>query len=166
MASWRIVLPGKTGQEAPAGVERGMARLALSALLLFAACAATMTQTPGTTGQGEPLPPPVAPTPGEGTPAPPAPTQPPPVAAPGEPQADAGAEADFHSARSRFEQGDREGSRAALESFVARHPDHGARRPAELMLARLALLRGDVGSAKKLLEPLIETPPEAGVASS
>ena len=145
----------------------GMARLALSVLLLFAACAATVTQVPpGTTGQGEPLPPPVAPTPGEVTPAPPAPTQPPPVTAPSEPQTDAGADADFHAARTRFEQNDREGSRAALESFVARHPDHGARRAAELMLARLALLRGDVASAKKLLEPLIETPPEAGVASS
>jgi ABC-type branched-subunit amino acid transport system substrate-binding protein len=144
-----------------------MARLGLSLLLLFAACAASSIGQvpPGTTGQGEPLPPPVAPSPGEATPAPPAPTQPPPVAAPGEPQADAGADADFHAARNKFEQGDREGSRAALESFVARHPDHGGRRAAELMLARLALLRGDVTGAKKLLEPLIETPPEAGVAS-
>src|SRR5689334_16331347 len=116
-----------------------MVRLGLSAFLLFAACAATVGQVPpGTTGQGEPLPPPVAPTPGEVTPAPPAPTQPPPVTPPGEPQADAGAEADFHAARTRFEQGDREGSRAALEGFVAHHPENGARRAAELMLARLA----------------------------
>ncbi|HVR04258.1 MAG TPA: penicillin-binding protein activator [Polyangia bacterium] len=149
-----------------------MVRVALSALLLFAACAATSVAQvpPGTTGQGEPLPPPVAPAPGEVMPAPPAPTQPPPVA-PGAappaqaPAADEGADADYNAARARFEQGDREGSRAALEAFVARHPDHGARRPAELILARLALLRGDVSGAAKLLEPLAETPPEAGVAS-
>ncbi len=66
----------------------------------------------------------------------------------------------------RFEQGDREGARAALESFVTRHPEHGARHAAELMLARLALLRGDVAGATRLLEPLAETPPEAGVASN
>ncbi|HVU53362.1 MAG TPA: penicillin-binding protein activator, partial [Polyangia bacterium] len=76
------------------------------------------------------------------------------------------ADADYNAARGRFEQGDREGARAALESFVARHPDHGARRPAELMLARLALLRGDVAGAAQRLEPLAESPPEAGVASS
>jgi branched-chain amino acid transport system substrate-binding protein len=156
-----------------------MVRVALSALLLFAACAATSVAQvpPGTTGQGEPLPPPVAPAPGQVMPAPPAPTQPPPVApggapppvAPGgapPPVADAGGDADYNAARTRFEQGDREGAQAALETFVARHPDHGARRPAELMLARLALLRGDVTTATKLLEPLAETPPEAGVASS
>jgi branched-chain amino acid transport system substrate-binding protein len=148
-----------------------MVRLSLSALLLFAACAATAIAQvpPGTTGQGEPLPPPVAPAPGEVTPAPPAPTQPPPAGpggAPVAPAADDGADADYNSARTRFEQGDREGARAALEGFVARHPEHGARRPAELMLARLALLRGDVPGAAKLLEPLAETPPEVGVASS
>jgi branched-chain amino acid transport system substrate-binding protein len=147
-----------------------MVRVGLSALVLFAACAATPLApvTPGTTGQGEPLPPPVAPAPGQVTPAPPASTQPPAVA----PEtgaaavADPGADADYAAARARFEQGDREGSRAALDAFVATHPNHGARRPAELMLARLALLRGDVADAAKLLEPLAETPPEVGVASS
>jgi ABC-type branched-subunit amino acid transport system substrate-binding protein len=158
-----------------------MVRVALSALVLFAACAATRVAQvpPGTTGEGEPLPPPVAPTPGEVMPAPPAtppaaaPVAPPAPAAPpaagspaAPPEADAGADADYNAARVRFEQNDREGARAALESFVAHHPDHGARRPAELMLARLALLRGDVAGATKLLEPLAETPPEAGVASS
>jgi ABC-type branched-subunit amino acid transport system substrate-binding protein len=151
-----------------------MVRVALSTLLVFAACATTAVAQvpPGTTGQGEPLPPPVAPTPGEVTPAPPAPPPTPPAApgapapAPVAPAADAGADADYNAARARFEQGDREGARASLEGFVARHPDHGARRPAELMLARLALLRGDVTGATKLLEPLAETPPEAGVASS
>jgi ABC-type branched-subunit amino acid transport system substrate-binding protein len=152
-----------------------MVRVALSTVLVFAACATTAVAQvpPGTTGQGEPLPPPVAPTPGEVTPAPPASPPAPPAApgppgapAPTPPAADAGADADYNAARARFEQGDREGARSALEGFVARHPDHGARRPAELMLARLALLRGDVTGATKLLEPLAETPPEAGVASS
>jgi branched-chain amino acid transport system substrate-binding protein len=166
-----------------------MVRLVLSALVLFAACAASRVAQvpPGTTGEGEPLPPPVSPAPGEaprappaatqpppsgtqpppaGTQPPPAGTQPPPATAPGEPAADAGAEADFNAARARFEQSDREGARAALEGFVARHPDHGARHDAELMLARLALVRGDVTGATKLLEPLVETPPDAGVASS
>jgi ABC-type branched-subunit amino acid transport system substrate-binding protein len=179
-----------------------MVRVALSALVLFAACAATSVAQvpPGTTGQGEPLPPPIAPTPGEVMPAPPASPPPTPPAAPiaptpstppgapptagaptpgpgapaapggavppSPPEADTGADADYNAARARFEQNDREGARTALESFVARHPEHGARRPAELMLARLALLRGDVAGATKLLEPLAETPPEAGVASS
>jgi ABC-type branched-subunit amino acid transport system substrate-binding protein len=147
----------------------------MHALLLFAACAASsIGQVPaGTTGQGEPLPPPVAPAPGEAPVAPPAPTQPPAVApgtppaeAPSAAEADPGADADFNAARARFEQGDREGSRAALEGFVTRHPAHGARPSAELMLARLALLRGDVPGAARLLEPLVATPPEAGVASS
>jgi ABC-type branched-subunit amino acid transport system substrate-binding protein len=142
-----------------------MVRVAVSTLLVFAACATTaIAQTPpGTTGQGEPLPPPVAPTPGEVTPAPTAP----PAAAPGAPPpaADAGGDADLNAARALFEQGNREGARAALETFVTRHPDHGGRRPAELMLARLALLRGDVAGAAKRLEPLAATPPEAGVAS-
>jgi ABC-type branched-subunit amino acid transport system substrate-binding protein len=148
-----------------------MVRLLLHALLLFAACAASSIGQvpPGTTGQGEPLPPPVAPAPGEAPIAQPAPTQPPP-AAPGAPsapaEADPGADADLAAARTRFEQGDREGARGALESFVARHPGHGGRPAAELMLARLALLRGDVTGAEKLLEPLTATPPEVGVASS
>jgi ABC-type branched-subunit amino acid transport system substrate-binding protein len=146
-----------------------MVRVALSAFFLLAACAtASVAQvTPGTTGQGEPLPPPVAPTPGEVTPAPPA-TPAPPPAAPGVPPAaaDAGGDSDFNAARRRFEEGDREAARAALESFISHHPEHGGRRPAELMLARLALLRGDVAGAAKLLEPLAETPPEVGVASS
>src|SRR5437870_1519944 len=98
-----------------------MVRVALSALLLFAACAATSVAQvpPGTTGQGEPLPPPVAPAPGQVMPAPPASTQPPPAApgtppAPHERIADEGADADYNGARARFEQGDREGARAAL----------------------------------------------------
>jgi len=147
-----------------------MVRLLLCVLISFAACAASsIAQLPaGTTGQGEPLPPPVAPAPGQ------APAAPPPVtSAPAldggaalDAAADEGADADFAAARARFEQGDREGARVALEGAVVRHPGSGARPGAELMLARLALLRGDVKGATALLEPLAETPPEAGVASS
>jgi branched-chain amino acid transport system substrate-binding protein len=163
-----------------------MVRLFLCGLLLFASCAASSMSRvpPGTTGEGEPLPPPVAPGPGQAQPAPPPPTQPPAVAAPTTPGVpatpgapapapspalpapDPGADADFDAARTRFEQGDREGARAALEGFATRHPAHGARGQADLMLARLALLRGDVAGATKLLEPLVATPPEAGLASS
>ncbi|MDB4980734.1 MAG: Extracellular ligand-binding receptor [Myxococcales bacterium] len=164
-----------------------MVRLLLCGLLLFASCAASLGQVPaGTTGQGEPLPPPVAPAPGGATPnaavtpppeaTPPAPAPLPPAAEaprapnpiPGAPETapDPGADADFVAARARFDGGDREGARAALEGFVARHPAHGARGQADLMLARLALLRGDVTGATTLLEPLTATPPEGGVASS
>jgi branched-chain amino acid transport system substrate-binding protein len=142
-------------------------RAVFFAIVLFTACAASSVAQlpPGTTGEGEPLPPPVAPAPGQEQVAPPPATQPPATPDAGV-AADAGADADFAAARARFESGDREGARAALEDFIARHPDHGARHQAELMLARLALLRGDVAGATKLLEPLVETPPEAGVASS
>jgi branched-chain amino acid transport system substrate-binding protein len=153
-----------------------MVRLLLCALVSFAACAASSIaqMPPGTTGQGEPLPPPV----GSGE-APPlaraVPVSPVDAAAPDAgPSSDAslsagvdpGAEADFNAARARFEQGDREGARAALEGFVARHPASGPRPDAELLLARLALLRGDLKDATKLLEPLAQTPTDAGVSSS
>jgi branched-chain amino acid transport system substrate-binding protein len=170
-----------------------MVRLLFFGLLLFASCAASLGQVPpGTTGQGEPLPPPVAPSPSAATPPPsgavppppeaPAPTSPP--AAPLPPAAEAprppspgvgggpeiapdpGADADFAAAKARFDGGEREGARAALEGFVARHPAHGARGQADLMLARLALVRGDIAGATTLLGPLTATPPEAGVASS
>src|SRR6266478_6149635 len=63
-----------------------MVRLLLCGLLLFASCAASSLGQvpPGTTGQGEPLPPPVAPTPGQAAAVapPPAETQPPSVAPP------------------------------------------------------------------------------------
>ncbi|HVZ73519.1 MAG TPA: ABC transporter substrate-binding protein [Polyangia bacterium] len=157
-------------------------RRLLCGLLVLASCATTRAIAqvpPNTSGQGEPLPPPVAPAP---TPAPsapeiaaPAPTPPvapPPVTPPPTPTpapeapADPGADADFAAARARFDGGDREGAQAALESFVTRHPASGSRGQAELMLARLALLRGDVSAAAARLEPLTTTPPEAGLSSS
>jgi ABC-type branched-subunit amino acid transport system substrate-binding protein len=158
----------KTGQGAPEAVKEGMARLVLNIFLLFAACAASSIGQvpPGTTGEGEPLPPPVTPVPGApAQPGLPTPAQPP-SAAPGGGTGDLGGDADFNAARTRFEQGDRDGARNALEGFVSRHPEHAARHSAELMLARLALLRGDAAGAEKVLEPLIALPAEAGVASS
>ncbi|HVV16722.1 MAG TPA: ABC transporter substrate-binding protein, partial [Polyangia bacterium] len=94
-----------------------------------------------------------------------------PAAAAGPPAAsagptDPGGDADFSDARSRFESGvDADAARAALETFVAHHPQHPARPAAELMLARLALARGDAAGASALLDPLIAAPPEVGVAS-
>ncbi|HXJ18614.1 MAG TPA: ABC transporter substrate-binding protein [Polyangia bacterium] len=139
-------------------------RLVYALVLLSAACAAAQTAPalPGTYGAGEPLPPPLAPAPGApGAPA--APVQPAAAAGP----ADPGGDADFADAKSRFESGaDPAAARATLEAFVDHHPQHPARPAAELMLARLALLRGDAATAGPLLEPLTSTPPEAGVASS
>ena len=137
-------------------------RLVFLYVLLFAACAAAQTAPalPGTYGSGEPLPPPVAPAPG----APPV-AGVPPAASAG--PADPGGDADFSEAKSRFESGtDPEAARAVLETFVAHHPQHPARPAAELMLARLALARGDAAGARALAEPLTAAPPEVGVASS
>ena len=127
-------------------------RLAVFIVLSFVACAAGQVtpKLPGTFGTGEPLPPPVAPEAG-GTATP---------ALPPGAGADPGAEADFNDARAKFDAGDRAGARAALEAFVANHPQHAFRPTVDLMLARLALVRGDAAAAKTLLEPLA-TPAEA-----
>src|SRR5580765_3595671 len=80
---------------------------------------------------------------------------------------DRGAEADFGAARSRFDRGDRDGARAALEAFVARHPEHPSRPAAEILLARLALSRGDPASARKILTgPEVTRAAAAGTAGS
>jgi len=76
---------------------------------------------------------------------------------------DRGVEADFGAARARFDAGDQNGARAALEAFVAAHPDHPSRSQAEILLARLALTRSDNAAAKKLLDPLAAGP-DAGVS--
>ena len=65
-----------------------------------------------------------------------------------------GADADLDVARGLFDRGDQQGARVALEAFVARHANHPGRPDAELLLARLALARGDAPAAKKLLDPL------------
>jgi branched-chain amino acid transport system substrate-binding protein len=124
----------------------------------LAACASAHAtpSLPGTFGAGEPLPPPVAPEAGA-----PAPAPPPPGATP-----DPGAEADFRDAKARFDAGDRDGARTALDAFAAHHPQHAFRPSVDLMLARLALLRGDAADAKTLLEPLAAAPGDPGVASS
>ena len=157
-----------------------MVRLGLYVVLLFAACAAGQSapSLPGTFGSGEPLPPPVAPEPGATTTAPTtttptaiAPATTPPPIAPGAPATadlaapDPGADADFRDAKGRFDAGDREGARTALEAFEAHHPQSSARPAVELMLARLALLRGDPAAAKTLLDPLVANPPDPGTGS-
>src|SRR5262249_7148732 len=132
-----------------------MVRLAFCAVLLFAACAATPVRPklPGTYGTGETLPPPVAPEPGGALA--PAAVPPAPVAAAGQPvAADPGAEADFRDAKARFDAGAQAEARTALEAFEANHAQHPFRPAVDLMLARLALLRGDAAAAKQKLEPL------------
>src|SRR5262245_9186119 len=132
-----------------------MVRVGFCIALLFAACAATQARPklPGTYGTGEALPPPVAPEPGGEL----APAPPPPPAAAGTPAAasDPGAEADFREAKARFDAGAQAEARTALEAFVANHGQHPFRPTVDLMLARLALLRGDAPAAKRKLEPLV-----------
>jgi ABC-type branched-subunit amino acid transport system substrate-binding protein len=144
-----------------------MVRIGFCVALLFAACAATQARPklPGTFGTGEALPPPVAPEPGGAlAPAvvPPAPLLPGPTAAAPDP----GAEADFRDAKARFDAGAQAEARTALEAFVAHHGQHPFRPAVDLMLARLALLRGDAASAKRQLEPLVSAPPDPGTGSS
>ena len=133
--------------------------------LLFVACAATQARPnlPGTFGSGETLPPPVAPE-SDGALAPVAVPPAPATAAAAAP--DPGAEADFREAKARFDSGARVEARTALEAFVANHGQHPFRPAVDLMLARLALLRGDAGAAKRQLEPLVATPPDPGTGSS
>ena len=140
-------------------------RLAFCIALLFAACAATQARPnlPGTFGSGEALPPPVAPEPG-GALAPVAVPSPPAAGAPAAP--DPGAEADFRDAKARFDAGAQGEARASLEAFVAHHPQSAFRPAVDLMLARLALLRGDAVAAKRQLDPLVAAPPDAGTGSS
>jgi branched-chain amino acid transport system substrate-binding protein len=143
-----------------------MVRLAFCVALLFAACAATQArpQLPGTYGTGEALPPPVAPEPGGALAPAPVPTVP--AAGATTAAADPGAEADFRDAKARFDSGAQAEARAALEAFVAHHGQHAFRPAVDLMLARLALLRGDAATAKGLLEPIVAAPPDPGTGSS
>ena len=125
-------------------------RLGLCFAVLIAACAATQARPnlPGTTGAGEVLPPPVSPEPGG--------------RAGAHAGADAGRRRAAHRCRRRrtpgpsrlqrrpraLRQGDREGARAALKAFTGTPPRHRVSPGAELMLARLALLRDDAAAAK------------------
>jgi ABC-type branched-subunit amino acid transport system substrate-binding protein len=145
-----------------------MVRLGFCIALLFAACAATQARPnlPGTFGSGETLPPPVAPE-ADGALAPVAvPAVPVPAPGAGTAAPDPGAEADFREAKARFDAGAQADARKALEGFVAHHGQHPFRPAVDLMLARLALLRGDAAAAKRQLEPLVATPPDPGTASS
>jgi ABC-type branched-subunit amino acid transport system substrate-binding protein len=142
-----------------------MVRLAFCVALLFAACAATPVRPklPGTYGEGEALPPPLAPEPGGALAPATLPTQPPAAATA---TADPGAEADFRDAKARFDAGAQAEARTALEAFVAHHGQNAFRPAVDLMLARLALLRGEPAAAKGLLEPIVATPPDPGTGSS
>ena len=141
-------------------------RLGIYVVLLFAACAAsgqTAPALPGTFGQGEPLPAPVVPEPGKPSPA----------ATPNGPELPAGA-TQRSGRRRRLRRGQdalRRGRRARgrarlLEAFVAHHAQHPARPAADLMLARLALARGDAETARGLLSPLTSPPPDEGTGAS
>ena len=143
-----------------------MVRLAFCVALLFAACAATPARPnlPGTFGAGEALPPPVAPEPGGALRAR--------ARADGARRVRDGAapirarRPTSATRRRASTAGAQAEARASLDAFVAHHGQHPFRPAVDLMLARLALLRGDTAAAKGLLEPLVATPPDPGTASS
>jgi branched-chain amino acid transport system substrate-binding protein len=133
-----------------------MVRLVVFLAVLYAACAAGSTAQipPGQPAGGPTEPPPLSPD---------APRDVPP--APAAPGADrGGVDADFVNAKSKFDQGDAEGARAALEAFVSRHPSDPSRPAADILLARLALIRGDAAIAKALLDPLTADAAVGGTA--
>ncbi|HVV49447.1 MAG TPA: ABC transporter substrate-binding protein [Polyangia bacterium] len=136
-------------------------RAAVYAVLLFAACAAsgqTAPALPGTFGSGEPLPAPVVPEPGSAASTAPA------IPAPA--GNDPGGDADFAAAKARFDAGDAAAARPLLQAFHDQHAQHPARPAADLMLARLALARGDAETARGLLEPLTSPPPDEATGAS
>ena len=154
----------KTRQRGATVVERGVVRLGIYLVLLFAACAASgqvAPSLPGTFGSGEPLPAPVVPEPGK-----PSTTA---LNGPefsGGPTNDPGGDADFAEAKARFDAGDGVAARPLLEAFHEHHAQHPARPAADLMLARLALARGDAETARGLLSPLTSPPPDEGTGAS
>jgi ABC-type branched-subunit amino acid transport system substrate-binding protein len=135
-----------------------MLRLAGLLFVVINACATgSAAQLPPAPPPGPTEPPPFGePAPGTPPPASPVPMPPPPIAGTGTDRA--GADADFVAARSKFDQGDAEGARAALEGFVTQHPGDPARPSADLLLARLALGRGDPAAARTRLDPLTSDP--------
>ena len=138
-----------------------MVRLAAFVFVLVTACAAGSTAQIPPGGPTEP--PPLSPaTPGQPAPAPA------PAGTPGggiDPSAArAGIDADFVAAKRRFDQGDTQGARASLEAFVNQHPADPTRPAAELLLARLALIRGEAAAAKALLDPLANDPVQGATA--
>jgi ABC-type branched-subunit amino acid transport system substrate-binding protein len=140
-----------------------MVRVGIYAVLLLTACAAsgqTAPALPGTYGQGEPLPAPVVPEPGKAAGAQNGPELP--TGATNDP----GGDADFAAAKARFDAGDAAGARPLLEAFHEHHAQHPARPAADLMLARLALARGEAETARGLLEPLTSPPPDEGTYAS
>ena len=137
--------------------EQMMLRLAGLLFVVINACATgSAAQLPPAPPPGPTEPPPFG-EPPTGTPPPGSPVpMPPPIAGTGTDRA--GADADFVAARGKFDQGDAEGARAALEAFVTQHPGDPARPSADLLLARLALARGDAAAARTRLDPLTGDP--------
>ncbi len=132
-----------------------MLRLSAGLFVVLTACASgSAAQVPPAQPPGSTEPPPF----GEPPPAavPPAPTSPPPIEGTGTDRA--GVDADFVAARSKFDRGDAEGARVALEAFVAQHASDPERPSADLLLARLALGRGDAAAAKARLDRLASDP--------
>jgi len=123
--------------------------LALSGAVGLAACA-SMSRPPPASAQAAANPLPTAPPTAQETPEPTAP------AVDGGATADPGGDADFAAARASFESGDRPAARAALERFLAVHPQHAARSQATVMLARLALADGDPETAERELAPVVK----------
>jgi len=138
--------------------EQMMLRLAGLLFVVISACATgSAAQLPPAPPPGPTEPPPFGePVPGTPPPASPVPMPPPPIAGTGTDRA--GADADFVAARSKFDQGDAEGARVALEAFVTQHPGDPARPSADLLLGRLALGRGEAAAAKTRLDPLTGDP--------
>jgi ABC-type branched-subunit amino acid transport system substrate-binding protein len=65
---------------------------------------------------------------------------------------DRGGDADFRTAASKAFAADPTAARAALEAFLANHPDHRQRPAALALLARAQLASGDAAGAKTTLE--------------
>ena len=68
------------------------------------------------------------------------------------PREDRGGDADFRAAASKAFAADPATARAALEAFVASHPDHRQRPAALALLARVQIASGEAAGAKATLE--------------
>ncbi len=133
--------------------EEMMLRFAGLLFVILTACATgSAAQLPPAPAPGPTEPPPFGEPPPGTPPAAAVPMPQPPIAGTGADRA--GTDADFVAARGKFDQGDAEGARVALEAFVAQHPTDPVRPSADLLLARLALARGDAAAAKTRLDAL------------
>ena len=137
------------------------------AALLFLALTACASRSAAQAPPGGPpgtQPPPFDPSANPAPPPAPVPPAVPPGGVPSDPTLRAGVEANFAAAKARFDRGDGEGARPALEALAARRPPDPLRPAAEVLLARLALIRGEPAAAKGLLDPLA-LDPEVGTTA-